>query len=55
MRMVRWMCHVKIKDRVPNKELRQRTGLDDIILVLQRNRLRWYNMGMCCEKKTTFG
>jgi len=30
MRMVRWMCDVKVKDKVPSKELidRIRTGLD---------------------------
>ena len=42
MRMVRWMCGVKLKDRLPSKELRQRLGVDDIALVLQQNRLRWY-------------
>ena len=39
MRMVRWMCNVKTKDRVPSKELRERLGIDDIILILQQNRL----------------
>jgi len=29
MRMVRWMCIVKVKDRVPSKELRERIGTDD--------------------------
>jgi len=42
IRMVRWMCNVKVKDRVPSKELRERLGIDDIILILQQNRLRWY-------------
>ena len=42
MRMVRWLCDVKVKDRVPSKELRERLGIDDIILILQQNRLRWY-------------
>ena len=42
MRMVRWMCNVKVKDRVPSKELTERLGIDDIILILQQNRLRWY-------------
>jgi len=42
MGMVKWMCGVKLQDRVPSKELRGRLGLDDIISVLQRNRLRWY-------------
>jgi len=40
--MVRWMCNVKVKDRVPSKELRERLGIVDIILILQQNRLRWY-------------
>ena len=42
MRMVRWMCNVKVNDRVPSKELRERLGIDDIILILQQNRLRCY-------------
>ena len=42
MRMVRWMCGVKLKDRLPSKELRERLGIDDIALVLQQNRLCWY-------------
>ena len=40
MRMIRWMCGIKLKDRFPSKELRERLGLGDIILVLQQNRLR---------------
>jgi len=39
MRMVRWMCDVKAKNKVKSKELRERLGTDDIILVLQQNRL----------------
>jgi len=31
MRMVRLMYDVKVKDRVPSKEWRERLGLDDII------------------------
>jgi len=51
MRMVRWMCGVKIKDRFD--ELRERLGIDYIILVLQQNRLQWYGqLGMCCKRKT---
>ena len=42
MRMVRWMCSIKVEDRFPSKELRERTGIDDIISLLQQNRLRWY-------------
>ena len=40
--MVRWMWGIKLQDRVPSKGLRERLGLDDIILVLQQNRLQ------CC-------
>jgi len=36
------MCNVKLKDRVPNKELRERLEIGDIILILQQNRLWWY-------------
>ena len=53
MRMVRWVCIVKVEDRVPSKELRERLGIDDI---------SWYycttscdGMGMCCKKKTLIG
>jgi len=35
MRMVRWICDVKVKDKDPSKELRERLEIDDIILVLQ--------------------
>jgi len=33
MKMARWMCGVKLKDRVPSKGLRERLGLDNIIPV----------------------
>ena len=49
MRMVRWMCSVKVKDRVPSKELRERLGIDNIILILYAKQVA---MGMCCENKT---
>jgi len=39
MRMVRWMCGIKLQDRVPSIGLRERLGLVDIISVLQQNRL----------------
>ena len=51
MRMVRWMCNVKVKDRVPSKELRERLGIDDIVLILQQNRLHWY--GHVLQKEDT--
>ena len=42
MRMVKWMCNIEVNDRVPSKELTERLGIDDIILILQQNWLRWY-------------
>jgi len=51
MRMVRWMCNVKVEDRVPSEELRERLGIDDIILTLQQKRLRWY--GHVLRKEVT--
>jgi len=49
MRMVRWMSGVKLKDRFPSRELRERLGIDDTALVLQQDRLRWY--GYVLRKK----
>jgi len=42
MRMVRWMCGMKLQDRISSKGLKERLGLDDIFLVLQQKRLQWY-------------
>ena len=33
MRMVRWLCNVKVKDSISSKELSERLGIDDIILI----------------------
>ena len=51
-RMARLMCErdVKVKD-VSSKELRERLGIDDVILVLQQNRLQWY--GYVLRKEDT--
>ena len=35
--MFRWICGIKLQERVPGKQLRERLGLDDIISVLQQN------------------
>jgi len=53
MSMVRCMCGVKLKDRLPCKELRERLGIDDTALVLQQNTLRWY--GHVLEKMMMIG
>jgi len=42
MSKVRWMFGIKVKYGVPSKGLKERLGLDDIILVLQQKRLRCY-------------
>ena len=41
--LVRQMCGVKLFDRVACEELRDRLGLEDVVTVLQRNRLRGYS------------
>ena len=40
--MRRWMCGIEVKDRVSSMELRERLRIEDIISVLQQNRLWWY-------------
>jgi len=36
------MCGVKLFDKVACEELRDRLGLEDVVIVLHRDRLRWY-------------
>ena len=40
MRMISWMCGVKLTDTFTCSELRQRLGTDDIIAVIRRHGLR---------------
>jgi len=49
MRIVRWMCGIKLQDKVPSKGLRERLRLDDIVLVLQQK--GWNGIGMCYKKE----
>jgi len=42
MRMVILMRGVKLSAKVACEELRDRLRLEDVVTVLQRNRLRWY-------------
>ena len=51
--MVRWMCNVKVKDRVPSKELRERLGIDDI--TSYNSKTGCDGMVMSCKKKTLTG
>ena len=40
--MFRWMCGVTLRDKVPMVELRQRLGIDGVVEVMGRGRLRWF-------------
>ena len=47
------MCGVKAKDRVSNKELRDRLRIEDVISVLQQNGLRRYGHSLRKEDSKT--
>jgi len=53
MRMVRWMCGIKVQDKVPRKGLKERLGLDNTMSDYSKTGCN--GMGMCCKKKTTIG
>jgi hypothetical protein len=40
--MSRWMCGVTLRDRVPMVELRRRLGIEGVMEVMRRGRLRWF-------------
>ena len=40
--MVRWMCGVRLKNRVPSVELYRRLGVEEVADVVRRGRLRWF-------------
>ena len=40
--MVRWMCGVTLKNRISNKDLNRRLGVEGIADVVRRGRLRWF-------------
>jgi len=39
MRMIGWMCDVKLRDKLSRIELSQSFGIKDVLKVVQRNRL----------------
>jgi len=41
MRIVRWMYGIKLKDRFPSKELRERLGIDDIGIKAEQATMLW--------------
>ena len=42
MDMVRWMCGVRIADRIPSVQLRERLGIEGVREVIEMGRLRWF-------------
>ena len=38
--MLRWMCGVTLRDKVPMVELRRRLGIEGVVQVIRRGRLR---------------
>ena len=40
--MLRWMCEVTLRDKVPTAELRRRLGIEGVVKVMRRGRLRWF-------------
>ena len=51
--VVRWMCGIKLKDRVSNKELREKLGIVDIMSLLQQT--GYDGVDMCCKKRIMIG
>ena len=41
-RMLRYMSHVKWEDGFSNEDVMRECGVEDVLMVLRRNRLRWY-------------
>ena len=40
--MLRWMCGVTLRDKVPTVELRRKLGIEGVVEVMRRGRLRWF-------------
>ena len=40
--ILRWMCGVTLRDKVPTVELRRRLGIEGVVKVMRRGRLRWF-------------
>ena len=41
MRMVRWMCGVSLREMKTSEELRNMMGIESVVAVVKRSRLRW--------------
>ena len=42
--MIRLMCGVSMRDRIPSDELRRRLGFDSVSGIVRGNSLRWFGM-----------
>ena len=40
--ILRWMCGITLRDKVPTAELRRRLGIEGVVKVMRRGRLRWF-------------
>ena len=40
--MLRWMCGVTLRDKVPTVELRRRLGIEGVVEVMRRGIFRWF-------------
>ena len=40
--MLRWMCGVTLRDKVPTAELRRRLGIEAVVDFMRQGRLRWF-------------
>ena len=40
--MIRWICNVRLEDRISSESLLQKLGIVDLETLLRYNRLRWY-------------
>ena len=42
MSMIRWMCGVKLNERMKSEELRELLGVESVNLMIKKSRLRWF-------------
>ena len=40
--MLRWMCEVMLRHKVPTVELRRRPGIEGVVEIMRRCRFRWF-------------
>ena len=52
MMMIRWICSMKLRDKVQSQELRSQLGLGSIENALRHGRLRWYGHVQCIDPDT---